>query len=310
MSIPSWYYFWIIPSSISFVLSVLMVGNIWLMKLVKHPYHRFSLIYALTDMLQCGSWFLGTKYQSGVALCSVQEYMYQSGTLFKSLSLFLINISLFNIIIFKRTGDANNSPKFALYVFLLGAAAIVISVLYNSAGLFCDDVHTNGRHHSNVGGSQTSLIAYFIVYVVPVYVCYAVNVVGTVAILKEFFRIDPSLMLPTFKRMVPYTVAYTLAIVPSCIYFFAAESRQMRNVASLGISCTGIVVALGYFYFCFVDRVVATPERIHSVSENLSNPLFRRESLSLIDASCFAGHMWASESECDSRTSKSENIGL
>lgn len=53
----SWYYMWLFPSIISFILSFLLILNILLtLKLRNQYFHRLSALLAFTDLIQSGSW--------------------------------------------------------------------------------------------------------------------------------------------------------------------------------------------------------------------------------------------------------------
>lgn len=72
----------LIPAIISFVIATLAICHILLFNLKLTFLRRLDILFCLSDMVQCSTWFIGPKFTASRYTCGMQEYFFQ-GNLFE-----------------------------------------------------------------------------------------------------------------------------------------------------------------------------------------------------------------------------------
>jgi len=229
-------------------------------KLKRQRYHQYSSMLACWDIVQCGSWLIGPKYDNPYTVCSIQEYMYQVGGMYKSITIVVISVSIFYIILTSKTPAPNIIKRGIALAFAVGTMCLLASMSIHTAHIFCDiESRESADFIDNSKAVHTQRLAYVFTFVLPIYVCFMLNLICTVytAVLLSFK--SSNTLLPLLRPLLPYPVILSIALIPSGTYFFTVlstgnASAVHGHMSALGISCSGIFFNLAYIYYSIVDN--------------------------------------------------------
>jgi hypothetical protein len=257
-----WVYYRLIPSIISTIMALTMIiyivytrGNV---RKERNYYRQLSLFYGVADIIQSVSWLIGPKFDMTYDICSVQEYMFEFGSMCKAMTMAVISWSIFHIIKRMKPFDLMD-PEIRKYIIGLAVYAVFglcVCIIFKTSRLFCnaDD------EASLASGSKSSQGAFVLVYIVPIYVMYTANVICTVLTFKYIMNLDTNITVTSklLRPLLPYPLIFTFALVPAGVnltYHIVTKERHqlLENFSGLGVACCGIFYVLAFFYFQRVE---------------------------------------------------------
>lgn len=279
-SAPGWWvYYRLIPSALSTVLAVVMIVYILLTqsntRKERSYYSQLSLFYGVADIVQSVSWFIGPKFDMSYEICSVQEYLFEFGSMCKAMTMMIISWSIFYII--KRMKPFNlmdpEIRKYILGLWIYAIFSVLMCICFRTSNLFCNEDNEASIAH----GSPEQRGVYLLVYVVPIYIMYAYNVVTTVITFKYIMKLDTDISATSslLRPLLPYPLIFTTALVPAGINIglhmsTARHYQTFENISGLGISCCGIFYVTAFFYFQYIEM---KKSKAHQLQTALKVPL-------------------------------------
>lgn len=248
-----WLYYRLIPSIVSFVAAFLILGNVYLVgrqRQERKYYHHLSAAFAVADIIQTLSWIIGPKFDEPFVQCSIQEYMFQFGSLGKTLVMAVISWSVWEML--RTMKPFAVSPRFAICSVIGVSILVSISIAAKTSSVVCGNDADSIDLGSNGNGSHLSRSVYIFAFIVPIIICAVVNIVFTVVCAVIAFRVRPSMMMTFLRPLLPYPIIFSLALAPAFTYLIyvvatGQENASLEALAGLGISCCGIFYALAYF---------------------------------------------------------------
>jgi hypothetical protein len=257
ISIFEFYFFWMIPSAISFSLSFAMAMNILMLpELRRRLYQQLLAILAITDMIKSISWLLGPKYSAPFDLCAVQEYLFQFGSLSQALVTILICVVATYTVSYSRAIVDKMVYVGFLVTFSIALISLIIAVYHRTAILFC-----NSNFDDIYGGTQRKLLFYIISNLIPKLLCVPINLCFVMAISRKLHLMNIKIMYDNtdsqlsvlVKRLQIYPVYFSIGYIPLIsilLYhlFTGNFSIPLAAFAAVFNSSIGSIVSINYFY--------------------------------------------------------------
>jgi hypothetical protein len=259
----TYYFIWMVPSSLSLFGSILMIVNVLLVPALRsHQYQQMCLILATSDIIQSLSSMLAPKYSAPYSMCIFQEYLFIVSSLTEAFATVMICCVTWIIVT-----SLNAVPKrkfyiiFAIVMVVLPVLCLLLFSLYRAYDVFC----------INPGESRTSDIAYYTTFILPLVGCVAADFAFYFMMTRRFKQIVSgstdeavsafyqSSMLKMVRKVIAFPVVFALGwameIVLITYYVLAGEGANsndlteivLSTLASLTVSFTGICVAGLYF---------------------------------------------------------------
>lgn len=274
-----WLYYRLIPSAVSVLLVSVMMMYIFATRSTirkeRSYYSQLSVIYGVADIIQSVSWFIGPKYHLSYVTCAIQQHMFEFGSLVKAMTMVVISWSIFYIIKRMKPFDLTD-PEIKYYMLVLGAFAVLsllMCVAFRTNVMFCNDDDEASLSHANT--AQRAV--YMLVYVIPIYIMYAFNLVTTGVTFKYIMKLDSEISATSrmLRPLLPYPFIFTCALVPAGINlgFHLTNSGRpqiLEDMSGLGISLCGIFYVFAFFYF---QRVEWKSNMLRSSKKYLETPL-------------------------------------
>jgi hypothetical protein len=313
------YLYFLVPSSISFTMSFFMFINIVFSKKLQNQFfQQLSATIALADMIQCGSWFVGGKWDSPFVICASQEYFLQGGCLFKAFTTILICGISTVVILTLHVPKINIFHYSSILYFMMPALCIFISVYYKTARLFCGN---QSQYESSSADSRNAVLSYGLAFLLPIYMCVVVDFLLYIyishAIRKKYDTSGESeeqqLLMSSVKRIKIYPLLFAVGWFPELInYAYAAfigpAPHFMIVISCFSISSVGIGTSFFYFYYqrVFVDIKSFLNQFYERPSDNNSQLLLwsqdadnKRRFLSSNQSNVSRGSTYASRTSVD-----------
>lgn len=243
----------------SFSLSLLMALNIFLVKeLRSRVYQQLLVLLAITDLIKTSSWFLGPKYMSPYEICSVQEYIFQFGSLAQALVAALI-CSVAYLTVAHR--QVPSTPRLMLYLgglLLVLIVSVSLNIAFRTSRLFCGQAYS-GFSESHF---RTELYIYSIGILFPILSTVVLNLGTYLAINRRFKRMNVVLNLSESDaplhilvyRLRAYPIIYSACYMPLLLIYITTTSmgqfsRPVGAIAAMCVSSLGSAVSLNYFFY-------------------------------------------------------------
>ena len=262
-SAPGWWlYYRLIPSALSATLALIMIVYIFLTQSKTRKERRYyihlSVFYGVADIVQSMSWFIGPKFDMSYEVCSVQEYLFEFGSMCKAMTMMIISWGIFYII--KRMKPFNlMDPEIRKYIvglWMYAVFSLIMCICFRTSNLFCNEDNEASIAH----GSTEQRGVFLLVYVVPIYIMYACNLVTTAVTFKYIMKLDTEITATSslLRPLLPYPLIFTAALVPAGINIglhmtTARHYQAFENISGLGIACCGIFYVTAFFYFQYVE---------------------------------------------------------
>ena len=244
------YIYFVVPSAISFLASVSLLIYIIKYRSFQKQFYQFTGVFIFFDIIQCTSWFLGPRYITHDNTCRAQEYMFQFGGLGKSFLCVVIAGCVQFALKFGR-----NSMRGAIMFgwYSICGILVIISICLRTADIFCPFDTDHELYYVNYStGSRhfTSLVGYFCVFILPIFICFMLNIAAIAVSLRGARKFNiPKVQEIVYKlRIVP--VLFFLCMVPIVTFFLVTVFAGIRVRALLQfggaslMSCGWILAAL------------------------------------------------------------------
>ena len=261
------YYCWLIPSCISFLLSLYLIFILLYKK--KTIFNTLEFLYCLGDLLQCIAWFIGPLYtlndnnnsnsnfsnsSSHSNLCLTQEFLFEIGLFIKT-SIAVLVSGLFAS--YTTSRENFKMSKIRLFFFLIifyTILSIILSYIFKSNKAGCEGI----LEHSFSSINRYEL-AYFLTFVLPVSLYMILIVIfSSIGLYYRKEDISSALLTPIFDGLKMCFVIVNLAIIPCFIFYFMISYGRMNIVlyciTGIIISSTGTLFSCYHIYSPYLNK--------------------------------------------------------
>ncbi len=210
----SYYYYWLIPSLISFLASsCVLVDVVYLSRRVsKKPLSYLdwrTVLFAIADLVQTSTWFLGDRKDHEGDLCRAQEYLFQASTLSK-VFICVVSSGIMSYAVRVRKLPEQQVIKYCEFG-LVCLLFVLMSLLiyYDGSRPMC--LLTFERDLT-----QTSGLIFLFAFMIPLTLSFFATVIMT---FPTFVHQDiaKSVLKSILERLLPIPVIFSLCFVPSLI---------------------------------------------------------------------------------------------
>jgi hypothetical protein len=243
------YYFWLVPSVISVLLSgtllVLRISDLKNMKWVGVS----QTIFALADILQCVPWFFGSIYSTTTDradsnLCAAQESMFKVGILTKCL---LSTVSTAALAHYSVTKQPLRMSKISLPIIILviyTVATLLVNIILHGNDVACHNLHDFDINHL-----EDYQLVYMICFLFPLFLFCFLNFLSFSWAMYSSNASDPTMvtaiLTPHRDRIVAFTVITWVAYIPALLFFlfflFNEINIPLYCITGLMVSSTGLL---------------------------------------------------------------------
>ena len=183
-----------------------------------------------------------------------------------------INGYIFYVLLMKRVPLETKLKYFYYGLVVACVVSILISIVGDTSSMFCGSERSlPSRSSSYEHGSVTQRIILNVVYVYPLTMMLAVNVIFTCFSAHSiFFAYNPDNvhMLPLLKRLMAFALAVLFCGVPKAIsFFFFDDNVLIANISNSALHSSGVILSMFYFYY------VTRKESPSSQRDAQNNPL-------------------------------------
>lgn len=254
------YYFWLIPSILSFTCSSILLLN----RLSRIPklslIGALELLFSIGDMLQCLPWFFGSlvsvsEDRSHDQSCLNLETLFELGIFIKSI---LATLGVGMLSFYTITKKPLTLRCFMIY-FLILVAFLLLCTLLN--------VYLNGRaspcqNISEIAPSNLSPIEiyYILFFLGPIVFLAVVNIlICGIALYYQRSDFISSMIVQHYDRVIMFTLVFCIGYIPTSIFFLVfytdKVSYSLYCFMGLSASSTG-TIASTYLLLCpWLDKM-------------------------------------------------------
>ena len=242
------------PAAVSFLGSAAVIATYF-----KFPQLRKGAVYKhvislhIADMIQCASWFLGTKYHSTGSnrfVCVLQEYTFQYGSLCKAFWACAICLMTYESLTAMTLTEGSYLKK-CIACFGIPVPIVAISGYYATHELFC-----GGNFHSTLDRDKEW--AYLITFIGTLYTAILVNVIVMYLIYRKIQNLyctmssrssgesSQARLLAMCKVLSLYPIVNSIAWAPEVTFLFT-RSIELGIFTGVSVNSSGIWFALIFF---------------------------------------------------------------
>lgn len=226
------YYFWLIPSIFSCLLSTILLGlRLWYVKDIKWV-NFLQILFAIADILQCIPWFFGSIYSTtedrvNSKLCIFQEQMFKFGIMTKCLLSSIAISVLAYYAISKKTLRIDKVLPPSMVIVIYTMASYGVGVALNSDAVACRNLHDYNIKHL-----RNDELVYVLSFLLPIFVFCFVNFLSFLATFYYSSVKDTSIisamMTPHIDRVGIFTLIAWIAYTPALLFFMFFLFHQVN----------------------------------------------------------------------------------
>jgi hypothetical protein len=245
------YVYFLIPSLISFPLCASVVFKVLIEEDKRRKrWHQIVALIAFFSILQSSSWFIGPRYERETNLCKIQEYIFQTGSLYQGI------ISLVMCATIHHTMIAGRIPKWTQVLVWpsIGLICIVASISCNTATMFCK---FNSQHElKSVGRSSplfVPLVGYWCSYLGPLAIFVGISALYTVSSMRHASRIQDAAISKVARQLIMFPAMMSVCATPLVCWFLVVvvtgeeRPRELILVGAVLASSSGTLIAVFYY---------------------------------------------------------------
>lgn len=247
------YYFWLIPSIISFSFSLIVLFRNIFLKL--SVITILEIFFCLFDIIQSISWFIGPIYSinnNNTSICHLQEILFEYSLLSKACIL-LIACGIFAKYTYTRKKFSIIIPSLIIIIFTL--IMMILSYIYKSRIAACQ-----GLIKHKIETSTTPELSYIFFFVLPLTIyAYLIIILSLIGIsYRQQNSLVSALLSTIYDRLVIFCIIVFLVMIPfHCFYILAALGRMNIVIYCL----TGFIVSSSGAFFSFYILVAPFHEK-------------------------------------------------
>lgn len=244
-----WFIYWIIPSLISFTLSLLMICHILTYtSIITHIFPLLYIIISLGDILQSISLLLHCQYRI---------IIFQLSILIKCISSLWSLILLYILICYNIKLKKSTFIKCTIIWYLYPIISSLILYYYNTDNIFCL-YHNNNGYISNISNISNQIkILYFIFFFLPCIIAMIMIVILSLLNLRQLYlqgNLTNPHLIPLLRRLQWYPLIVTVCNIPSItmiaqLLITNSTTVLLMDISACTISLTGTFISLLYLHY-------------------------------------------------------------
>lgn len=252
-----WYYYWLIPSLISLLMSILMILHIsfsWKKDNNMLHFQKVCLIFGFFDIIQN----IGMILVISKGHCRVQYILFLSGSLYKAFTAVGGITGIYIIIIKHYFPTEKQIIQFSIILFII--SSIVLSIL------FITDVNhdlncTNNARENLIAVDnvtlKSQLVFGFTFCLFTVICCILVTYMTS----RILYRFKSYTHFYTFRTVIfLYVLIFLFAILPGCIYLINLVilheyHNLILELTGVSLCSSGWLYSVSYFILVFSPKI-------------------------------------------------------
>jgi hypothetical protein len=244
---------WLVPSIISFLASSIVLFDViyfsrrYTKKSLNSVEWR-TVVFAITDLVQTSTWFLGNRRNHQENLCRVQEYLFEAATLSK------VFLCITSAGILSYAVSARRLPNWRVLkgceyglMFLL-VCLMVLLIYFDGSRPLCEMSIADDLRIQN-----PSRIVFFLAYMLPLQLSFFLTILLSIPPLILHREIAKTILKSILDRLVPLPLIFTFCFLPPLILSFLVvttgeDSLVLYRLSAICVSLSGTIFATCHFY--------------------------------------------------------------
>lgn len=227
-------------------------------------FHRLCMWVALFDIIQCISVFLGPRYEQSTNLCRIQEYLFQFGLLYRTLTATVICLTTYYTLKHRVRVDYRDKRTILCYSLVL--ILFICSIIMKTGDLYCPFNHDGSANFHNIHKSSSlfsQTIAYFITFIFPLMLCFSGNIFLTFLIHTHARHLKHDQITRVSHQIKLYPAVISIVLLPLTIFLLiifitGKEYRILMCIGAILLYGNGCINACVYYYIgCKESRHVS-----------------------------------------------------
>lgn len=250
----TWYLFIVIPSALSIVSCLLLVGRVLgSASLRTRIYHRLSAALAVTQIIMFSSWMMGNKYDAPIAICKAQDYIFQTGQLSGTATITIVNSYVFYVLYMTTLPSEKVFNYCYASIMALCVVFMIVAIGADTAALFCGNDQSSPFSSDNFDhGSRVKKITMKCTYLYPLILMLVINVAFSCYCVSQLviFQKGNNILRPLLVRLFTFTIVVLICGLPKMISFFFFENHDLlANIGNSFVHLSGVFLSAAYFYY-------------------------------------------------------------
>jgi hypothetical protein len=244
------YYYWLVPSILSFLASSIVLFDVLYLSKRRGPitYMEWRTIaFGIVDLIQTSTWFLGNRKDHQGNLCRLQEYLFEASTLSK-VFLCLVSSGILSYAVSARKLPDWQMIKFCEYGFVgLLSLLMVLLVSFDGSRPMCQMALDEGNF------KDPSRLVFVLAYMMPLGITFFLTIFITIPSLFLHRAVAKTVLKSILDRLVTLPIIFTFCFLPPLILSilvvgFKNNSVILFQLSALCVSSSGSIFAGFHFY--------------------------------------------------------------
>jgi hypothetical protein len=245
------YYYWLVPSILSFLASsivlfdVLYLSKKYTQKNLTYMEWR-TVAFAITDLIQTSTWFLGNRRDHQENLCRVQEYSFEAATLSK-VFLCIVSSGILSFAVSARklpNWRVIKGCEYGLMALLVCLMALLI--YFDGSRPLCEMSFADDLQ-------ETSRIVFLLAYMLPLQLSFFLTIIMTIPPLMLHREVAKTVLKSILDRLVSLPLIFTFCFLPPLILSIIVvttdgDSLVLYRISAICVSLSGTIFAFFHFY--------------------------------------------------------------
>lgn len=247
-----YYYYWLIPSILSFISSVLVLLDvIYFSKRIlknKLTYLEWrTILYTLSDIIQTSTWFLGNrKYHTG-NICRVQEYLFEFSTLSKVFLCVMSSAIMSYAVTARKLPDMKIIKLFEYIILVILTLLMTLLIYYDGSRSLCL-LELDGDL------TESHNMAFLLAYMIPLGVAFFTTIILTIPSLSWRKDIAKSVLKTILERLVSLPIIFSICFLPPLILSLIVVTTHhippgLYKFTAICVSLSGFIFAVFHFFY-------------------------------------------------------------
>ena len=252
-----WYFYWLIPSLISIVMSLLMMGHIsfsWKKDHTMLHFQKICLLFGFFDLIQD----IGLVTDMWEGHCRLHSTLFLSGNLYKAFIAVGGIAAMFVVIIYHIIPTEKQLIQFSIFLFSL--SSFILLILFATESSYELTCQNNARDHlinANGVSIKSQLIFGFTFCLFTGCCCLLMTYMS----IRILYRFKSYTHFYTFRTVILlYILIFLFAILPGSVFllYIVILHKQYQfilKLTGLSLCASGSLFSLSYFILVFSPKI-------------------------------------------------------
>lgn len=205
-----------------------------------------TVAYAITDLIQTSTWFLGNRKNHTGNLCRVQEYSFQAATLSK-VFLCVVSSGILSFAVTARKLPNWKVIKWCEYgLIALLICLMTLLICFDGSRPLCDL-----SYNDDLG--ENSRIVFLLAYMLPLELSFFLTILMTIPPMALHRDIARTVLKSILDRLVSLPLIFTFCFLPPLILSIVVVMTDkdcvvLFRISAICVSLSGTIFAFFHFY--------------------------------------------------------------